>query len=247
MLMNKNDYDKQLEDTSSSKYFYEFDKNVVNPYIVKTIYSIVDNSEILEIGAATGNLTKILLKHFDNVTAIEPSKTGFIELNKINSKKLSLFNSTIEEFTSVKKFKSVILSHVLEHLDDRVDKLRIIYNNLLEEGGKLIVVVPNANALSRQIAVAMGLIDHITEVTKDEKIHGHFITYTLESLTKEIKDAGFRISLTTGVMIKQLANFQWDSLIKNEIVNMEYFDGAYQVGLKYPDLCSSILVVCEKK
>lgn len=45
---------------------------------------------------------------------------------------------------------------------------------------------------------------------------------------------------------KALANFQWDRLLQTDIVSKEYLDGGYQLGQQYPDLCSSIFLLCER-
>ena len=49
----------------------------------------------------------------------------------------------------------------------------------------------------------------------------------------------------SGVFFKALANFQWDQLLQTNIVSEEYLEGCFQIGQIYPDLCSSIVLVCE--
>jgi hypothetical protein len=108
------------------------------------------------------------------------------------------------------------------------------------------LVCPNANAPSRQIAVKMGLITHNNAVTPAEKMHGHVITYTLDTLEREAKAAGLNVVHRSGIFFKALANFQWDKLLQTDIISNEYLEGCYELGQQYPDLCSSILLVCEK-
>ena len=35
-------------------------------------------------------------------------------------------------------------------------------------------------------------------------------------------------------------------LLKTDIISPEYLEGCYQLGQKYPDLCSSIFLLCGK-
>jgi hypothetical protein len=42
------------------------------------------------------------------------------------------------------------------------------------------------------------------------------------------------------------ANFQWDKLLQTDIISKEYLDGCYQLGQQYPELCSSIFLLCKK-
>ncbi len=57
---------------------------------------------------------------------------------------------------------------------------------------------------------------------------------------------GFALPHRSGIFFKALANFQWDRLLKTDIVSKAYLDGCYKLGQRYPDLCASIFLVCEK-
>ena len=58
--------------------------------------------------------------------------------------------------------------------------------------------------------------------------------------------AGLAVVLRSGVFFKALANFQWDWLLQTEIVSQDYLEGCYKLGQQYPDLCSSIYLMCER-
>jgi len=150
----------------------------------------------------------------------------------------------------LKKFhctkSTIIFTHVLEHLDNPVAILKRINDEWLSERGRLFIVCPNANAPSRQIAVKMGLISHNSAVTPAEKEHGHRITYSLDTLERDAVAAGLNVVHRSGIFFKALANFQWDKLLLTDIISKEYLDGCYKLGQQYPDLCSSIFLLCEK-
>ena len=134
---------------------------------------------------------------------------------------------------------------MLEHLDDPITVLKRIRTEWLAEGGHFFVACPNANAPSRQIAVRMGLISHNSAVTPAESEHGHRCTYSLDTLERDAVAAGFNVVHRSGIFFKALANFQWDKLLQTDIVSPEYLDGCYKLGQVYPDLCSSIFLVCD--
>jgi hypothetical protein len=92
----------------------------------------------------------------------------------------------------------------------------------------------------------MGLISHNSAITPGEKEHGHRITYTLDTLERDTKAAGLRVVFRSGIFFKALANYQWDRLLNTDIISPEYLEGCYQLGQLYPDLCSSIFLLCEK-
>jgi hypothetical protein len=92
----------------------------------------------------------------------------------------------------------------------------------------------------------MGLITHNSAITTAEVEHGHRITYSFDTLERDSKTAGLNIIYRSGIFFKALANFQWDRLLQTDIISTEYLEGCYQLGQLYPDLCSSIFLMCEK-
>jgi hypothetical protein len=134
----------------------------------------------------------------------------------------------------------------LEHLDDPILVLNRINHEWLAPNGRLFLVCPNANAPSRQIAVKMGLITHNAAVTPGEAKHGHRCTYSLDTLERDAVAAGLNVIHRSGIFFKALANFQWDRLLQTDIISQEYLEGCYQLGQQYPDLCSSIFLLCER-
>ena len=92
----------------------------------------------------------------------------------------------------------------------------------------------------------MGLISHSSALTPSERAHGHHSTYTLDTLERDATAAGLRVVYKSGIFFKALANFQWDRLLKTDIISSEYLDGCYKLGQQYPELCSSIFLLCKK-
>ena len=159
---------------------------------------------------------------------------------------LTYVNGLFENIQLPKKYDNIILTHVLEHLDDAVSVLKRINDEWLSEKGRFFLVCPNANAPSRQIAVKMGLISHNSAITPAEKQHGHTITYTLDTLERDARAGGLKAVYRSGIFFKALANFQWDRLLNTDIISNDYLQGCYELGQVYPDLCSSIFLMCEK-
>lgn len=241
-------YDIELNDTDDHKYAYDFDFDVMHPYYLKASLPYIDvNGSCLELGSSKGHFTKRLLEHFSHITCVEASTLAIKEakerLNKPDS--INFVHGLFEDVT-LNSHKTIFLTHVLEHIENPVELLKKINNEWLDADGTLILICPNANAPSRQIAVKMGLISHNTAVTPAEAAHGHHITYTLDTLERDAKNAGLDVVYRTGIFFKALANFQWDEILKTNIVSKEYLDGCYALGQQYPDLCSSIMIVCKK-
>jgi N-acetylglutamate synthase-like GNAT family acetyltransferase len=239
------DYDVEANDTSNHKYAYGFDFDVMHPYMIQTFVPMFNEGNLLELGSFKGDFTKHLLKHFDDITCVEASEASLIQAKERIGDRVVFINSRFEDVTLPKRYNNIVLTHVLEHIDDSVGLLKRIKNEWLAPGGRLFLVCPNANAPSRQIAVKMGLISHNTAVTKDEVVHGHRRTYTFDTLESDVVAAGLSVVHRSGIFFKALANFQWDRLLQTDIISKEYLDGCFALGQQYPDLCSSIFLLCD--
>lgn len=249
-LMNTTrNYNEEFNDSALSekeKYAYGFDYDVMHPYMVKSFVPFLRKGNLLELGSYKGSFTKLLLPHSDDITCVEASGEAIEEAKQELGDRVSYIQALFETVNLPAKYDNIVLTHVLEHLDDPVGVLRRINDEWLADNGRLFLVCPNANAPSRQIAVKMGLISHNTAITPAEAHHGHRNTYTLDTLERECVSAGLDVVHRSGVFFKALANFQWDRLLKTDIISPEYLEGCYKLGHVYPDLCASIFLMCEK-
>ena len=247
--LNSRDYNNELKDTADHKYVYNFDFDVMHPYMIKAFEPHFVQGNCLELGSFKGDFTKRLSQHFADLTCVEASSEAISEA-KLSVNKIAQVKWIEGLFMDVDldtKYDNIILTHVLEHIDDPIELLSKIKNEWLSDKGKLFIVVPNANAPSRQIAVKMGLIEHNTAITASEEEHGHNITYTLDTLDSHARASGLEVTTRSGIFFKALANFQWDQLLQTDIISKEYLDGCYDLGQQYPDLCSSIMLICKKE
>ena len=241
----KRDYNKEFKD-NDRKYHYNFDIDVMHPFMLKSFLPFFKPGNLLELGSYKGDFTKRFLPHFDDVTCVEASDEAIKIAQSEIGDKVKYVNAMFEIATLPAKYDNIILTHVLEHIDDPIAVLKRINDEWLSDNGRFFLVCPNANAPSRQIAVKMGLISHNAAITPAEKEHGHRITYSLDTLERDATAAGLKVVHRSGIFFKALANFQWDKLLQTDIVSKEYMEGCYQLGQQYPDLCSSIFLMCEK-
>lgn len=245
-MTSKRNYNDELKDTADHKYAYNFDFDVMHRYMLRSFEPFFVEGSLLELGSFKGDFTKRLLPYFSDITCVEASNEA-IEIAKGSiSTPIDYYNSRFEEVVLPRKYDNIVLTHVLEHIDDPVAVLKRINQEWLSDKGRFFLVCPNANAPSRQIAVKMGLITHNAAVTSAEEAHGHRITYSLDTLERDARAAGLSVVYRTGIFFKALANFQWDRLLNTDIISKEYLEGCFQLGHQYPDLCSSIFLMCEK-
>jgi 2-polyprenyl-3-methyl-5-hydroxy-6-metoxy-1,4-benzoquinol methylase len=240
------DLDRETSNTADHQYAYDFDFDVMHPMMVRAFRPFFRPGRILELGSFKGDFTRRLMPHFPDITCVEGSGAAVAEARAAFGDKVVIHHALFEQVALSGRFENIVMTHVLEHLDDPVAVLRRVNDEWLAPGGRFFLVCPNALAASRQIAVKMGLVGHPEAVTPSEAAHGHRVTYTSETLARDATSAGLKVVHRSGIFFKALANFQWDRLLKTDIVSPAYLDGCYELGKEYPELCASILLVCAR-
>ena len=235
----------EYEDNEARKYAYDFD-STIRRYLLRTLERhFVQGGTALELGCFKGDMTEQILEYFPKITVVEAASDLAKIVRDRFPGRVEVINSTFEDARIDSRYDNIFLVHTLEHLDDRIGMLARVLN-WLSPTGKLFVAVPNANALSRQIAVKMGLIAYHSAVTPAEAKHGHRCTYSMDVLLSEMRQAGYRIEDYGGVLLKPLANFQFDRAIAEGIVSEAYVEACHELAKTYPDHSASLYVVCTR-
>src|SRR5262249_12595588 len=155
---------------------YDFD-SVLRRYMIRALDPFMPPGKALEMGCYKGEVTEMLAGRYRDLTVIEASdELAAIARQRVPS--AQFITARFEDTSLRDRFDAIFLIHTPEHLDEPAAILRRV-NGWLSDSGRLFIVVPNANAPSRQIAVQMGLIAHNAAITPAEWEHGHRATYSL--------------------------------------------------------------------
>ena len=238
------DHNQEYQDNESRRYAYDFDQ-VVRRYMMRTLSPFFTDGKALELGCFEGETTKLYAERFGDLTVIEAADSLIEIARKKVPASVRFIHSTIETAELEPVYDAIFLVHTLEHLDRPVEALSRI-RGWLSPAGRLFVVVPNANAASRQIAVKMGLVEANDAVTEGERAHGHRRTYSLDTLENDARQAHLKVESRGGIFFKPFANFQFDLLMKNKIIDEGYLEGCYALGMQYPELSASVYLVCTR-
>lgn len=237
--------DREATDESLRKYTYDIDL-VTRKFLLDRVEPNLRLQEpCLEVGSHDGNMTELILRYFNEIDILEPAQKSQEILEQKFRSLVSVHPDTIQNFEPQRKFGNIFLVHVLEHLDNPKAELQKI-SNWLSDSGVLIVAVPNANALSRKIAVKMNLMSDVTDVLESERRQGHLRTYNLESLLTDIQASGLRINSFGGVMMKPFANFQFDEALTRGIITHEYLNALNELSKENYDGSSTIYAICTR-
>lgn len=133
--------------------------------------------DLAEIGAGTGTITEALIPHCSNVVAVEPSHDAhaILDARFADDSSVRVIRGDHTELPD-QSADSIVLSNVLEHIEDDARTLRDLHE-VLRPGGTLIVFSPAFEALYSEF---------------DRKV-GHYRRYRRQELVDRFEAAGFDI------------------------------------------------------
>ena len=216
---------------------------VMRELVVRTISPYLRGGRGLELGCSDGYITKMLAARLDMLDVVDGSKNFLDAAKKHKLPNVKYTYSLFEEYTSTTRYDYVFASYILEHVLEPAPVLKMA-RTILKDDGLLFVIVPNARALSRQLAMHMGLVADLKALTDNDLAHGHRRVYDRIYLNRELAAAGFDTVAEGGIMLKILADFKLDKLIDDGMLQDSHIDGLYRLGLEYPDLCGTLFSVC---
>lgn len=236
--MEKNEENFRV-DGASNWYLQEqldFDKRLIG-FRYKTLKPHFKGAQGLEMGPAEGQMTQFLVRDFERLTVVEGAYTLLKRIPDYPN--IVKIHSLFEDFEPEWKFSSIIMEHILEHVENPVDLIRRA-KTWLEPGGRLLLGVPNGNSFHRLAAAKMGLLEHPCQLNSRDLAQGHRRVYTHETFRHDIETAGVRIVEMGGVFFKALSNQQIQDNWSEEMIL-----GFYELGKDFPCHAADIFAVCE--
>jgi 2-polyprenyl-3-methyl-5-hydroxy-6-metoxy-1,4-benzoquinol methylase len=226
-----------------AKIYQVFEKNIEFFYANKHLDVILSNIKginILEVGCSVGIMTRRLSGFLFNVTVVEASKKLVEHVKKIKEvKDVKFIVSLFEDYKTKEKFSDIIMASLLEHVENPIKVLKKA-KSLLEDEGRIHIIVPNANSIHRKIGKEIGILKEVTSFSEGDKILGHRMVYTKELLKKDILKSGLKIDKISGIFLKPFSDIQMEKFDK------KIWDALFEVGKDIPEYCSTLYFVCSK-
>jgi len=230
--------ENQRVETLSHWYLKEqldFDKRLVR-FRYQTLKSHLQGPTGLELGPAEGEMTQFLLQDFEELTVVEGSLELLSQIPNIPH--LTKVHALFEEFAPEQQFNTIIMEHILEHIDDPVALLQRA-KQWLAPGGKMLLGVPNGHSIHRLVAVKMGLLAYPCQLNARDEALGHRRVYTQVTFKQHIETAGLNLVESGGVFFKPLSNQQIQEHWTEEMIH-----GFYELGKDFPENAAEIYAVC---
>ena len=219
---------------------------LIRVLLIRTFTPFIKGGRALELGCEIGYMSQRIAALVDNLDIVDGSEQFINEAKKRNIVNANYYCSLFEDFEPEPIYEYVFASHILEHLIDVPRVLRMVKSSL-KSGGYFFVAVPNAQAVSRQLARHMGLLDSLYDLTPNDIRGGHRRVYDRVTLTRDIETAGFDIVSQGGLLFKPFADFQMDKLIDIELIAKPQIEGLLKLGHEYPDMCGVIYMIASPK
>lgn len=199
----------------------------------------IKDGPILELGPAEGIMTEYFAAKYKDITVVDGSASFCSELRK-KFPQIRVEHSLFEDFMPDKKYESIILGHVLEHVMAPAQILKRI-KNWLSPTGRIYAAVPNSHSIHRQAAVIMGLLQREDELNQTDIHHGHRRVYNSASLAADFYEAGLVIEISGGYWLKPVSNVQIEQTWTQEMI------AAFMIlGERYPDIAAELYVVAKQ-
>lgn len=189
----------------------------------------------LELGPAVGQMTKYLINDFETLHVVEGSKNLLDQIPDYSN--IVKHHCFFEEFDAIIKYDTIIMSHVLEHIENPMQVLKK-FKNFLNPSGVLLISVPNAKSIHRLVAEDMKLIDSIYTLNARDHELGHYRVYDMESLKNDVVIAGYHILDEGGVFLKPISNKQIEESWTKEMI-----ESFYNIGKQFSANCAEIYVI----
>ncbi len=206
-------------------------------YSFKIAQRYLTGDTLLELGPAEGVMTDLFAQTGKKMTLVEGSETFCTDLRRRHPQ-AEVVNALFEEFEPTQTYDTIVLGHVLEHVQDPVAIMKRVKNWATPGTGRIFAAVPNARSLHRQAAVIMGLLPQEDALNELDKHHGHRCVFNPESFRNVFYQAGLKIEVFGGYWLKPVSNKQIE-----ENWTPEMLAAFMQLGERYPDIAGEIYVV----
>lgn len=214
----------------------DIDRELIR-YRYATLKPFFRGRRCLEMGPADGWMTRNLVDDFPELTVLDGSKALLEAIPPAAN--LTKVHEMFETFSPNGRFDTIIMEHILEHVEDPVALLARA-RAWVEPGGVVLLGVPNANSLHRLAAVKMGLLGRPDELNDRDHALGHRRVYTPDTFLGDIHAAGLDLLEMGGVFLKPLSNGQIQDQWTRQMI-----DAFFELGKEFASNAAEIYAVCQ--
>lgn len=246
--------DRITQENQTDDNYYNTPEGILNANIIAGSSTKLNDALIREYGGYTtglimgygdGRMVDYFKDKFSSLIVIEGSKQLFESASEKyrNHSHVMCFHSYFESFKLPERYKvnTILGNHVLEHVSNPVEVLRIS-RNWLNQNGYAIFSVPNADSLHRRIGVNLKMLKTRYDLNDQDNLVGHQRVYDQKSLLQDIASGGYKVVEFGGFNLKLVSQRQMKDWSE------ELIQAIFEISQDCPtDICSNLFVVAEHK
>lgn len=240
---------RNLEEYTQNYFNQPFEDIQVN-YRKRKVLELVgkqNHRTILEVGCGLDPLFNHF-DDFDRLVILEPSADFVKNARKLlnESEDLNgrvdihsgLLEDSVDQLLAY-DFDFILVSCLLHEIEDTSMFLASL-KRIAKPGTIIHIDVPNAYSFHRVLALEMGLIGSVFEMSASNLKFQQQRVFDLTTLTSIIVSAGFEVIDSGSFFIKPFMHKQMSELIENKIIDSRVLDGLYNMVRYMPDMGSEI-------
>lgn len=195
----------------------------------------------LEMGCADGAGIPLLQPYFSTIVGVDGALLSIQKAREVYSEpEISFICSYFEELDIDQRFDTVIMGHILEHVDDPKPVIDAAIRHL-RPGGVLIADVPNAHSIHRELGVRMQLISHVQQLNSADLSIGHQRVYTRTEFKAEFDRPEVTVIAEGGYLYKPFSFAQLGMILDDSQLQT-----LIDYGAENPDQAAEIYVISRR-
>jgi SAM-dependent methyltransferase len=218
----------------------DFDARYTMATVRRIAERVAPGDRVLELGCATGLMTEHLAGQGARVTGIDRSEAYLDRARARLGARATFIRAGLAEpgweELAGGGYDHVLLCNLIHELPDPADLLRRAAG-LLAPDGLVHLSLQNPDSIHRLVAVEMGLIDDVREVSERGDRFGTLGLWGVDDLARLAREAGLGVVAWEGVMLKPLPNGMMAELPP------EVLDGFERAARHLPAHCAMNLLV----
>lgn len=207
-------------------------------------------ANILEVGCG---MEPLFLHHsgFEHLFVIEPAAAFHAHATEAAHGRpdVQVLAGTLQDLApslSGQTFDCIVLSSVLHEVPVPAELLTAALS-LCGNDSIVHVYVPNANSLHRLLALEMGLIADLREISATQQRMQQGIIHDRQSLAQLLEQSGFEVLESGSVFIKPFTHAQMAAMQQQGVLTQAMLDGLYRLSRHLPDMGSELYALARRK
>ncbi|PPC91985.1 MAG: hypothetical protein CTY34_01740 [Methylobacter sp.] len=209
-------------------------------YGYEKINRYFNGRDVLELGSDESGTSSVLVRWSENLTIVDKQDKFFRQIETDAALSAATFiQANWEDYRPERRFSDIIMTDSLEHVVDPVPLLKTV-STWLAEDGRIHIIVPNAQSVHRLLGVQMGMLASPYELNANDLSSGHLRVYDMQSLSRDLNNAGLAMEVFEGIQFKPLTDSQ-----------LAEFSNAFHramnaLSVHFNEYCAEIYACCYK-